>query len=369
MKSPYMNKILFVDDDNTLLKESQRQLQDLFDIDIAQGSEQGLSAISDRGPYAVIISDLMLLGTARFEFLERARQIAPKSVFIMLTGHADLEVSMRALNEGHVFRLLTKPCKMHVVEKAIQAGLEKYDKNTQISLAHQLPSDKRYRSNILIVDDDYEVLTVLSAALKASGKFNVLAAESGQVALSILNLLKIDVMIADRQMPEMSGVELISSVQQRYPDIHTFLMTWQLTPALEHEIKAVGAMGCFEKPLVLNDIIDTICRITDVTPSGQIYGISTAGFLQMIETEEKTCVLQIRLGNLSGRLFFQKGRLVGAETGHLKHEAAAIEIINWKQATIEVINANAKKEIGITQPLMQILMEAARLDDETDFHQ
>jgi len=361
-----LNKILFIDDDNMLLKDCRRQLQDLFEIDIAQGSEQGFSAISGRGPYAVIISDLILKGTDGFEFLDRARQVAPKSVFIMLTGHADLEVSMKALNEGQVFRFLTKPCKMHVLEKAIQAGVEQYDKNNLISLTHQLPAAGRYRSNILIVDDDYEVLTVLSAALQASSKFNVLTAESGLVALSILNLLKIDVMIADRQMPEMSGIELLATVRQRYPDIYTFLMSWQLTPVLETEIKVVGAMGCFEKPLDVSEVIGTIGSITAVNPSGQIYGISTAGFLQMIETEEKTCMLQIRLGNLSGRLFFQKGRLIGAETGQLKNEAAAIEIINWKQATIEIINSGAKREIGINQPLMQILMEAARLDDETE---
>jgi DNA-binding NtrC family response regulator len=365
----HMNKILFVDDDANLLKASQRRLRKFFDVDIAQDGEEGLRAIYSRGPYAVIISDLMMPGMDGFKFLNRARQSAPESVFIMLTGHANLEVSIKALNEGHVFRFLTKPCKMHVLEKAIQAGMEQYDKNSLISRTRQLPADKRYHSKVLIVDDDPEVLTVLSAALHATSQFDVLTAENGQVALTLLNLLKINMVIADREMPEMSGIELLSTVRQGYPDIYAFLMTWQPTPELECEIEALGAMGCFEKPLVLTDVINTLRSASHAGPRGQVDGISTAGFLQMIETEEKTCTLQIRAGDLLGLLFFQKGCLIGAETGNLKNEAAAIEILTWKQAAIEIQNSGAKREIGIDRPLMYILMEAARLQDEAHRNQ
>ena len=361
-----MNKILFVDDDTNLLKASQRRLRKLFDVDIAQGGEEGLIAISSRGPYAVIVSDLKMPGMDGFEFLGRARQVTPSSVFIMLTGHADLEVSIKALNEGHVFRFLTKPCKMHIMEKAIQAAIEEYDKNSFHSRTHPLPADKRYRSKILIVDDDPEVLTVLSAALHETAQFDVLTAESGQVALTILNLLKIDLIIVDREMPEMSGLALLSSVRQGYPDIVAFLMSWQQTPELEREIDALGVSGRFEKPLVLADVISSIGNVSHADPRGQIDGISTAAFLQMIETEEKTCTLQVRSGDSVGVLFFQKGRLIGAETGDLQNEAAAIEIINWKQTAIEIEKIGAKREIGIDRPLMQILMEAARLQDEAD---
>jgi DNA-binding NtrC family response regulator len=361
-----MNRVLFVDDDANLLKASQRRMRKFFDVDIAQGGTEGLSAITARGPYAVIISDLKMPGMDGFEFLEKARKIAHQSVFIMLTGHADLGVSIKALNEGQVFRFLTKPCKMHVLEKAIQAGVEQYNKSSSLSPTQHVSAESRYHKNILIVDDDPEVLTVLGSALQMTSQFNVLTAENGQVALVILNLLKIDVVIADNDMPEMNGLALLSSVRQSHPDITAFLMSWKPTSELENEIKALGAAGCFEKPLVLTDVINTLRDAYHVNPRGQIDGISTAGFLQMIEAEEKTCTLQVRSGKLFGLLYFQKGCLIGAETGHLKNEAAAIEIINWKQAAIEIQNISTKREIGITRPLMHILMESARLQDEAD---
>ncbi|MFH0728810.1 MAG: response regulator [Pseudomonadota bacterium] len=364
----YKEKVLILDDDVNQLKAVQRQLGKLFEVDIARDGEEGLSAISSRGPYAVIVSELMMRGMDGFEFLETARQASPESVCIMLTGLADLNVSIKALNDGLVFRFLTKPCKMHVLEKAIQAGMEQYGKNGLVSRTPQLPADKRYHTKILIVDDDSEALTVLSAALHATSRFDVLTAESGTVALAIVNLLKIDVVIADRDMPEMNGLALLSSVRRGYPNICAFLMTWQPTPELDEQIKGMGAMGCFEKPLVLTDVISTISGTLHANPHGQVDGISTAGFLQMIETEEKTCTLQVRAGGLLGLLFFNKGRLIGAETGNLKNEAAAIAILSWKQASIEIQHIGTKRDVGIERPLINILMEAARYKDETDLN-
>ncbi len=361
-----MNKILFVDDDVNLLKASQRRLRKTFDIDIAQGGKEGLSAIAEKGPYAVIVSDLMMPGMDGFEFMENARNAASDSVFIMLTGHANLDSSLKALNEGNIFRFLTKPCKMHVLEKAIQAGIEQYLKNHQIAQTPKPAAADRYRSKILIVDDDPEVLSVFSAALNATAQFDALTAENGQVALNILSLMKMDMVIADREMPEMDGVTLLSSIHQSDPDIILFLITWQTTPVLDRQVAGIDIGGYLEKPLDMALILKTIRKMIHSDPRGQIDGISTAAFLQMIEMEEKTCTLQVRSGERMGFLFFQKGRLIAAETDRFQDEAAAYEIINWKDAAIEIEHADRRKEPQINRPLMHILMEAARKQDETN---
>ena len=361
-----MNKILFVDDDVNLLKASQRRLRKMFDIDIAQGGKEGLTAIAEKGPYAVIISDLMMPGMDGFEFMKSAGNVSPDSVFIMLTGHANLDFSLKALNEGNIFRFLTKPCKMHVLEKAIQAGIEQYDKNNQIAQAFKPAAVDRYRSKILVVDDDPEILSVFSAALNATAQFDVLTAENGQVALNILSLMKIDMVVADREMPEMDGVALLSSIRQSDPDTILFLMTWQPTPDLDQQVSELGLGGFLEKPLDMPLILKTIRKMIYSSPKGQIDGISTAAFLQMIEMDEKTCTLQVRSGERTGLLFFQKGHLIAAETGGLRNETAAYEIINWADAAIEIEHTNRKREPQINRPLIHILMEAARKQDETD---
>ena len=120
------DKVLFVDDDANILNAYTRQLRKQFRIETAQGGEQGLAAVTDQGPYAVIISDLRMPGMDGIQFLSRVREIAPDSVRMMLTGHADLEVTTEAVNEGNIFRFLTKPCNSEVLAKAIAAGIEQY---------------------------------------------------------------------------------------------------------------------------------------------------------------------------------------------------------------------------------------------------
>lgn len=97
-----------------------------FHIETALDGEEGLAAVANRGPYAVIISDMLMPGMSGIEFLGRVRQIAPESVRMMLTGHANLHVAIEAVNEGHIFRFLTKPCSLEALIKAITAGIDQY---------------------------------------------------------------------------------------------------------------------------------------------------------------------------------------------------------------------------------------------------
>ncbi|MBI4795839.1 MAG: response regulator [Deltaproteobacteria bacterium] len=119
-------KILFVDDDANVLAGYQRQLRKGFHIDTALGGEPGLQAVTQNGPYAVIVSDLRMPGMDGIQFLSRVREIAPDSVRMMLTAFADLQTAIQAVNEGNVFRILTKPCETEILTRALGAGLSQY---------------------------------------------------------------------------------------------------------------------------------------------------------------------------------------------------------------------------------------------------
>jgi response regulator RpfG family c-di-GMP phosphodiesterase len=118
--------ILFVDDDANVLSAYQRQLRKQFSIDTAPGPEQGLEALARRGPYAVVVSDMNMPGMDGVQFLARARDIAPDTVRMMLTGNASLNTAIDALKEGNIFRFLTKPCPPEILSKSLQAGIEQY---------------------------------------------------------------------------------------------------------------------------------------------------------------------------------------------------------------------------------------------------
>ena len=119
-------KILFVDDDPNILSGYQRQLRKQFNMDTALGGEQGVESLANQGPYAVVVSDMRMPGMDGVQFLSRAREIAPDTVRMMLTGNADLNTAIDALREGSIFRFLTKPCPPEILAKTLQAGIEQY---------------------------------------------------------------------------------------------------------------------------------------------------------------------------------------------------------------------------------------------------
>lgn len=120
------DRILFVDDEPAVLDGYKRTLHREFDVDTAVGGEHGLALIRDQGPYAVVISDMRMPGMNGAQFLAQVRQRAPETVRMLLTGYTDLDAAMLAVNEGNIFRFLTKPCDKDILISAISDGLGQY---------------------------------------------------------------------------------------------------------------------------------------------------------------------------------------------------------------------------------------------------
>ncbi len=123
---PLGDKILFVDDEPSSLTGYELMLRPNFEMDTAVGGEQGLTAVRERGPYAVVVSDMRMPGMNGAQFLARVRQAAPDTIRVILTGYSDITAAMDAVNEGNIFRLLAKPCNQEVLAKAITSGLVQY---------------------------------------------------------------------------------------------------------------------------------------------------------------------------------------------------------------------------------------------------
>ena len=124
-------KILFVDDDESLLASYKRQLRKQYHIETATGGREGLEMIEQNGPYSVIVSDFRMPFMDGIEFLTRVREIVPDTVRIMLTGSADMQLAIQAVNEGNIFRFLTKPCSAEVLGESLDTGIEQYERVTE----------------------------------------------------------------------------------------------------------------------------------------------------------------------------------------------------------------------------------------------
>jgi len=121
-----LQKILFVDDEVPILEGYRRILRREYSVTTAVGGEKGLAALRVDGPFAVAISDMRMPGMNGAEFLAQVRQKSPATVRMLLTGYSDLEAAILAVNQGQIFRYLTKPCGKEVLVEAIQSGMEAY---------------------------------------------------------------------------------------------------------------------------------------------------------------------------------------------------------------------------------------------------
>lgn len=115
-----------VDDEQSILAGFQRQLRKKYHIETATSGHEGLKKIADSGPFAVIVSDMRMPVMDGITFLMEVRQTAPESVRMMLTGNADQQTAIDAINRGAIFRFLTKPCSHEHLTGAIDAGIEQY---------------------------------------------------------------------------------------------------------------------------------------------------------------------------------------------------------------------------------------------------
>ncbi len=120
------DKILFVDDEPAVLDGYRRLLGREVSVETAVGAGNALTAIAESGPYGLVISDMRMPEMDGAHFLARVAEIAPVTVRMALTGYTDFETAMYAVNEGGIFRFMTKPASKENLLRAIEAGLQQY---------------------------------------------------------------------------------------------------------------------------------------------------------------------------------------------------------------------------------------------------
>jgi len=118
-------KILFVDDDTRVLEMLRRNLSHRFEVEILSDPVQALARVRQEH-FAVVVADLRMPSMDGFAFLAKVEEASPLTVKIMLTGHADMESAIAGVNEGHLFRFLTKPCPQETLVRSLDAALEQY---------------------------------------------------------------------------------------------------------------------------------------------------------------------------------------------------------------------------------------------------
>lgn len=219
--------------------------------------------------------------------------------------------------------------------------------------------------NILIIDDENSLLFSMKEGFEPYNKqLNILTANNGLEAIDILKAHSVDLVVTDLKMPEMDGFEVIAHLSANHNNIPIIVMTAFNTPEIETQLNQSGPVTIFEKPVDFDDFVKTVIETVN-TDSGNLSGISLSSFLQLLESEQKSCLVAVRANKKIGQIFFSKGELLNAIYDDLKGEDAIYKMLEFEEVKLglkKLPNKTIRKRIETS--LMQILLEGTRRVDE-----
>jgi len=152
--------ILFVDDDEGVLRALKRLFRrDNLEVLIAQSGADGL-AILDNRPVHVVVAEQRLTGMSGTEFLKRVREQYPSTVRCILSGYAEMDAVVAAINDGNVARFIAKPW----VDEELRAALGEC-----VDIAEDIANDRRTLESLQQECAQYaELLALQDPLLQAS---------------------------------------------------------------------------------------------------------------------------------------------------------------------------------------------------------
>ncbi|QQS36953.1 MAG: response regulator [Ignavibacteriales bacterium] len=186
------NRILFVDDDESILEGYKRSLRSKFLVSTNSNPLDALSKLKNADTFSVVVSDYKMPVLDGITFLSQVKEISPDTIRIILTGYADITIAINAVNEGNVFRFLTKPLNSESLINALNSGVEQY----RLITAEKELLNRTLKGSIKVLID------ILSAVNPTAFRF---ASDISRISKSIAERLK---------MKEVWEVELAALLSQ-----------------------------------------------------------------------------------------------------------------------------------------------------------
>ena len=214
-------RLLLVDDEErilTALKSLFRQRYHVFT------TTDGNKALDFMGKYHVhvIISDQRMPIMPGVELLRRSHEISPTSVRILLTGYSDLAAIVGSINDGEVYRFISKPWDntdlQTIVAEAATIGLQLADTKTP---ATALP--RKMDAGVLVIDRDEEIFRV--ARELVGGLCPVIYAADADAALAVMQAREIGVVITDVEAGHGQLTDMLKLLKRENPQILTIVAT------------------------------------------------------------------------------------------------------------------------------------------------
>lgn len=229
---------------------------------------------------------------------------------------------------------------------------------------------------ILFVDDEPAFLETLATVIEqtSAGMWEPFFAESAGAALSLLQDQPVDLVVLDVQMPVIDGLQFLSLVHRKHPNLTKVVLTGYATDQHRAACLSGGAELFLEKPRTADDlrsILATLHELARWQPEDGFRGVlRRVGLQDIIQMEclsRHSVVLHVSTESAHGEIFIREGSIIHAQTGDLIGEAAFNQLLALKGGEFDLRAYQEPGQESIEGQWEFLLMEAARqLDEETD---
>jgi CheY-like chemotaxis protein len=232
--------------------------------------------------------------------------------------------------------------------------------------------DVTMRQRILLLDDDRDVLELYREFLEhLPSKPEVLTADGGAKAISMLESAPYNLLVSDLNMPRMDGLQVLSIVRQRFPQLRTVVLTSVLDEQFRSRAYGLGVDLFWHKPGSEEEsrqFLECIESLLGRESQPGFRGVQSKSLMDIIQMEclsKNSAVLKIANGPLNGRIWIHEGEVVDAETDPFTGEEAFRRIFAWKEGCFESLPGEPTRVRTIFESYHQLLLGTAQAHDES----
>ena len=214
-------RVLFVDDEERILSALKTIFRSKYHVLTAANGREALDFIG-KFKIPVIVSDQRMPGMLGVELLRRSRDLSPDSVRVLLTGYSDLASIVGSINEGEVYRFISKPWDnqelQQVIAEAVEIGQHQFDRNRPAQ-----PAPPKIDAGMLVLDERPGVYQALDRLVGST--YQIFYASNIDQALAQLESREIAVFIADIDAEFENYLILFNLLKRKYPQILVIVLT------------------------------------------------------------------------------------------------------------------------------------------------
>lgn len=217
-------RVLFVDDEPRILLSLRAVFRGDYEVQTAVGGAAGIALIREQS-FDVIVSDQRMPGITGVEVLRAARELQPRAIRLLLTGYSDLNAIVGSINEGEIFRFISKPWANAELRGTLAAAVQAaaVEPGPMADTSTPAASLRPEGLGVLLLDDETSTRAALKRVLE--GERRVYEAGSVDEGLELLTRHPIGVIVTELVVGGEVLTTLLAALRQHHPALVVVVLT------------------------------------------------------------------------------------------------------------------------------------------------